>query len=265
MAIDPISSALLLAAGRGTRLAPLTDQWPKCLMPIHGRAILEHWLCILSRQGIVDVVVNVHHHHEIVKQFLAREIFRNWVSVREETALLGTAGTLQQYVQAEPSKPLLVIHADNWCQCDFSAFVNFHQIHRPRGAQISMMTFRSDNPQSCGIVEINPEGVVVAFHEKVSSPPGNLANGAVYIFEPEALDWLRVSPRFFDISNDVLPRFLGKIATWENTGIHRDIGTVESLKKAQLDPESHACWTKKDSWQTYYERLEVFGLLDATQ
>jgi mannose-1-phosphate guanylyltransferase len=257
--------ALLLAAGKGTRLAPLTDAWPKCLMPIGGKALLEHWLCILHRQGIIDVEINLHHHRDLVREFLERKRFVGWARGVEERLLLGTAGTLREYARNHSSKPLMLIHADNWCQCDFGNFIDFHQNHRPDHTKISIMTFRTKNPESCGIVELDNNGVVVAFHEKKRDVVGNLANGAVYILEPSVLEWIKDSSNPYDISTDVVPHFLGEIATWENTGIHRDIGTFRSLQDAQQDPQPNACWPEKDAWQLRFECTQIFREFDVSQ
>jgi mannose-1-phosphate guanylyltransferase len=76
-----------------------------------------------------------------------------------------------------------LIHADNYCLADFTAFQQAHYNRPPE----CLMTFRTDNPSSCGILELDERGVVIGFHEKVASPPGNLANGAVYILSAELL------------------------------------------------------------------------------
>ena len=105
---------------------------------------------------------------------------------------------------------------------------------RPQGTLITMMTFDTDAPQNCGIVEEDACGIVTAFHEKMAHPPGHRANAAVYIFEPAVVDYIaglrKPAP---DISLDVIPAFLGKICTFHNTDYLRDIGTPESLKKAE--------------------------------
>ena len=87
--------ALLLAAGLGNRLHPLTKKWPKCLMPIGERPLLEHWLETLYSINVREVLVNLHHHSEIVKEFLNRPRFKGWVRPVYEETLLGTAGTLR--------------------------------------------------------------------------------------------------------------------------------------------------------------------------
>ena len=86
---------LLLAAGLGTRLRSLTNNWPKCLMPIGNRPLLEYWLETLYTTNVSEVLVNLHHHSEIVQGFLNRPRFKNWVNTVYEETLLGTAGTLK--------------------------------------------------------------------------------------------------------------------------------------------------------------------------
>ena len=241
--------ALLLAAGLGTRLSPLTDNWPKCLMPIGDRPLLEYWLETLYSTNVSEVLVNLHHHFEIVQGFLNRPRFKNWVSSVYEETLLGTAGTLKANREYFQDCTTLLVHADNWCQCDFTNFLNYHRKHRPKHCSITMMTFESPTPETCGIVETDTAGVVFAFHEKTKNPPVNRANGAVYLLEPEALMWINEHPNISDFSTEVLPHFIGKIATWDNYGIHRDIGALPMLQRAQNDPQQKSYWPEIDSWQ----------------
>ena len=241
--------ALLLAAGLGTRLSPLTDNWPKCLMPIGNRPLLEYWLGTLYSSGVSEVLVNLHHHSEKVQEFLNRSRFEGWVSSVFEDTLLGTAGTLRANKEYFQGFTTLLVHADNWCQCDFADFLNYHHNHRPDHCPITMMTFESPTPETCGIVETDDDGVVYAFHEKSNNPPGNQANGAVYLLEPEILNWILENPGISDFSTEVLPHFIGRIATWHNQVIHRDIGSLAMLKLAQSDPKPDSCWPEIDSWQ----------------
>jgi len=246
-------NALLLSAGLGTRLKPLTNNWPKCLMPIGDRALLEYWLQTLHINNIKKVLVNLHHLSPVVADFLHRPRFTYWVDSVYEAELLGTAKTLTNNLDFFKEKTTLLIHADNWCQCDFSAFINYHQYQRPQHCLITMMTFDTDTPETCGIVETDQQGVVVNYHEKVASPPGNRANGAVYLLQPEVLKWLSEHPEISDFSTQVLPHYLNQIATWHNTNIHRDIGTLTSLCKAQSDPQPISCWSGHDAWSTQFD------------
>ena len=97
-----------------------------------------------------------------------------------------------------------------------------------------MLTFSTRTPSKCGIVEIDSDGVVKAFHEKVSNPPGNRANGAVYVFDQELIEELvELGPRISDFSTQVLPALVGRIHTWHTTSRYLDIGTPDSLLEAQ--------------------------------
>jgi len=254
--------ALLLAAGMGTRLLPLTRNWPKCLMPIARRPLLEHWLCILRKSGIKDVLVNIHHHRHAVELFLSRPQFDGSVSRSYEPKLLGTAGTVLRNIEFLKDHVVLLIHADNWCQCNFSNYLDFHLNHRPPNTLITMMTFRTNRPSECGIVTLNRENVVTGFYEKVGEPPGNLANGAVYLLEPEVIDWISKRPFVVDFSRDVLPNFLGLTATWENKDIHRDIGLRDTLIKAQIDPHLEFCWPEVDEWQKAFQENSIHAQLN---
>ncbi len=99
-----------------------------------------------------------------------------------------------------------------------------------------MMTFDTDTPQSCGIVDLDQRGVVIGFHEKSAAPPGNRANAAVYIFEPSVVDFLAsLNKEIIDISLEVVPRYLGRMFSFHNSDYHRDIGTPESLRLAELE------------------------------
>lgn len=226
-------SMLLLAAGKGTRLQPYTNNWPKCLMPINSKPLLHYWLEIAKAISANKVLVNLHYQSEKVQDFLSRLSLKDWVKPVFERELLGTAGTLRENSQFLTGSSVLVAHADNFCQCDFKSFTRYHQTARPENTVLTMMTFDTTSPESCGIVETDRLGVVTAFHEKVADPPGNRANGAVYLLEPEVLDWIVANPEITDFSTQVLPKFIGRIATWHNSGIHVDIGNIRALKMAQ--------------------------------
>ena len=101
---------------------------------------------------------------------------------------------------------------------------------------MTMMTFRTDAPETCGVVEVDSRGIVQAFHEKVPNPPGNLANAAVYILAQGVIDHIAgLRKEHVDFSTEVLPHYLGRINTFHNDIYHRDIGTKESLQAARRE------------------------------
>jgi len=251
--------ALLLAAGLGTRLKPLTDIWPKCLMPIRGRPLLEYWLSILQKSGISNVLVNTHYLSEYVEGFIKQPRFIDWIDSVYEPSLLGTAGTIRKNIDFCQNDTILLAHADNWTYCDFPDFLYYHQNQRPKGTVMTMMTFMCPNPSECGIVKLDCDGIVVGFYEKVDNPPGELANAAVYLLEPEVTKWIMDHPEVTDFSAEVLTQFVGRIATWYNEYTHRDIGTIEELIKAQKDDHIHTMLNAKNSiWQDDFYHSEIF-------
>jgi mannose-1-phosphate guanylyltransferase len=225
--------ALLLAAGLGTRLRPLTDSVPKCLVPIRRRPLLEYWLDLLLDGPIESVVINTHHLANSVADFIAGSRWRERVTLAHEDALLGTGGTVLRNRDFFGRQAFMVVHADNLSVFDVRAFIARHAA-RPRGTALTMMTFDTDAPQTCGIVVQDPNGVVLQMHEKVSHPPGKRANAAIYIFEPEVVDFIAsLGKPVADLSTEVLPHFMGRIYGFHNADYHRDIGSLESLKKAE--------------------------------
>jgi mannose-1-phosphate guanylyltransferase len=234
--------ALLLAAGLGTRLRPITDRIPKCMVPIAGRPLLAYWLELLfERAGIEQVVINTHYLPGPVEAFCKESPYCDRVILVHEEDLLGTAGTLKAQSERLAGGEVLVAHADNLTLFDPQAFLARHR-ERPRRCVLTMMTFETDDPSRCGIVELSPLGVVTAFHEKVSNPPGRLANAAVYLFSPEALGMISQMPQArsggqqaLDISLDLIPRLIGRITTYHNGLYHRDIGHPQSLEAAQVE------------------------------
>lgn len=224
--------ALMLAAGCGTRLRPLTDSVPKCLVPIHGQALLGIWLERLHQAGIGPFLVNTHYLSNQVREFMATNSHRDQVTLVHEAVLLGTAGTLVANLDFFAGQDGLLVHADNYCLADFRAFVQAHA-QRPPGCVMTMMTFRTDSPQTCGIVELDARGVVVRFHEKVANPPGNLANGAVYLLSAELLQTMAGELRTAtDFSTQVLQRLVGHIYTHETQDFFLDIGTPHAYALA---------------------------------
>ncbi len=226
---------LLLAAGLGTRLAPITNTVPKCLVEIDGRPLLGYWLELLGKNGFKDILVNLHYLPQCVKEYVAQSPYDANITTVYEDKLLGTGGTILNNKAFFQGGPIMVVHADNLSLFDPRAFVAAFE-NRPPQVDITMMTFRTDAPETCGIVELDRNGVVQAFHEKVKNPPGNLANAAVYILAPAVMTFIEsLGKTEVDFSTEVLPRYLWRINTFENTVYHRDIGSMKSLEIARSE------------------------------
>jgi mannose-1-phosphate guanylyltransferase len=226
--------ALLLAAGLGTRLRPITLHTPKCLVPVAGEPLLGRWLRQLERVGCEAVLINTHHLADQVETFMrGRSESTMLVQTIHEPELLGTAGTLIANQAFFAGSTGLLIHADNAMSGDLQGLLDAHAA-RCAHCLLTMLTFRTDQPQSCGIVATDAEGVVTAFHEKVADPPGTCANGALYAFDAPFLDCLTdMVPQPTDFSTEVIPKLMGRIQTWHTDEPYLDIGTAAALASAQ--------------------------------
>ena len=226
-------NAILLAAGFGTRLRPLTETLPKCLVPIAGEPLLGIWLQRLAAAGVDKFLINTHYLHQQVANYINAHSLRSRIEIAHESILLGTAGTLAAHLDFLAGDDALLIHADNWCLADLPGFIAAHRARQPR-CMLTMLAFRTETPLTCGILEADDDGVVTGFHEKVANPPGNLANGAVYLMSPEFLEEVRANyVGVTDFSTQVLPEFVGRIQSYETTAPFLDIGTPASYARAQ--------------------------------
>jgi len=232
--------ALLLSAGIGSRLRPITNSIPKCLVDIDGRPLLDYWLELLNSSEIKDIIINLHYLPEMVKAHVLSSKYPLNIKMVLEDILLGTGGTLLKNKFFFENDPVMLIHADNLSLFDINAFINKFNL-RDKDTDITMMTFYTDSPESCGIIDLDEKEKVIAFYEKMEKPTGNLANAGVYILAPTVLDFMaKLDKEIIDFSTEVLPFFLGRINTFHNEIYHRDIGTVKSLSLARNEYHSVA-------------------------
>ena len=228
--------AFLLAAGIGSRLRPLTDKIPKCLIPIHGKPLLQIWLELLDSHRIKEVLINVHHHPEKVNQFIAgiQPTVCIKITTIHEPALLGSAGTIaanRSFVA--DCDDFIIAYADNLTRVNLVHMLDFHRRIKTRGGILTMGLFRSSNPGECGIAMMDWENKIVEFVEKPQKPLGNLANGGIYITTQEIFSFIpEPSGAAVDMGFDVLPALAGKMYGYEITEYLRDIGTPDAYRKA---------------------------------
>jgi mannose-1-phosphate guanylyltransferase len=227
--------ALLLSAGLGTRLRPLTETIPKCLVPIHGQPLIDYWLELIFAGGIERALINTHWLSDKVAHHIAESPWRDRIDLVFEPNLLGTGGTLRNNRSYFGAESLLIAHADNLTCFDLGHMLERHA-RRPSNCVMTMLAFRTDDPRSCGILELDSNDILRKFHEKVASPPGNLANGAVYIIEPTVADEVAaMSEDFIDFSTEIIPGLIGRTLVVETNAYHRDIGSLASLRQAETE------------------------------
>ena len=218
----------------GTRLRPLTDQIPKCLVPIAGRPLLDYWIDRLVQADVREARVNTHSHAEQVRSYIEEVNREGRLHLAEsyEPTLLGSAGTIAANADlADGCDEVIIVYADNFSDVDLRRMVAFHRSHED---PFTMLLFRAANPKACGIAELDDSGRVISFVEKPQEPRSDLANAGVYVVSAGAYREIAAIGAF-DLGFDVLPRFVGRMRGWPMASYHLDVGTHEALAKARED------------------------------
>ena len=228
--------AVLLCAGIGSRLRPITDSVPKCLVPVAGRPLMDYWFDNLNDAGIKDVIVNTHWLPEVVEEYLAsRKDLLPHVETLYEPELLGSGGTLAACADWAADADLVVsLYGDLLVTQKISAVVDFHRSH---DYPFTLSVAHADEPWRRGIATVNDDGIVTEFIEKPEKPVSDLAGVGMYAMTPSILQEM-VSIRGelglpFDLGGDVIPRLVNRMKAYFAEGEILDIGTMEAYMEAQ--------------------------------
>jgi mannose-1-phosphate guanylyltransferase len=225
--------AVLLGAGRGTRLAPLTDDVPKILAPLGDRPLLAHQLDYLARNGVTEVAINISHHADKVRAFLEQANSDLVQRLSFEPDLLGTAGALHP-LRDFLTESFVLLYGDVVTDL---ALVDLMQAHRRAGGVATLVYYESDDVQGKGLLSLGAEERVQGFVEKPRQHRGpGYVNAGVYALEPEVLEFIPPGPS--DFGTDVWPAVLAAgrpIYGHRLTGYIRDIGHPQALGEAQAD------------------------------
>ena len=222
--------AFLLAAGQGTRLRPLTDKVPKCLVPIRNMPVLGIWLELCCRFGIDEVLVNLHSHADLVQHYLNSNLSNVKVHLSHEEVLLGSAGTLRanrDWVEGEPC--FWVLYADVLTTANLARMLEFHELRKPIA---TLGLYQVPDPQRCGVVRFDESGIIREFVEKPTNPSTNWAFSGLMIGTPELLDAIP-SSQPTDLGFDVLPLLTGQMFAYPVHDYVLDVGTMENYRLAQ--------------------------------
>lgn len=232
--------ALILAAGKGTRISHLTQNCPKPMLPIAEKPLLAHLVGLLHSHGILDIAINLHHAPDAITEYFGngRKYDVN-ITYSYEAKLMGTAGAAKR-LEHFLDETFVVVYGDVFTNLDLRRLTSFHTAKKQaKGAALTLALYPVPNPTECGLVELDIEDRVIRFVEK---PPAdqvftNLANAGIMVCEPEVL---RLIPQdaVFDFGHNVLPRLLAidspifgqEIA---NDEFLIDIGTPAGYQRAQ--------------------------------
>lgn len=230
--------AFLLAAGEGTRLRPLTNTLPKCLIPIHGKPLLGIWIELFDKFNIWEVLINTHHHATKVEQFIKNINTNVQITTSYERKLLGSGGTVyanRNFITG--CGDFIIAYADNLTNINLSKLISFHRSCRSKEGVLTMGLMRTSDPRSCGIVVLDKENRIVKFTEKPEYPESDLANGGIYIASQKIFDFfpddkIKSKDSVFDLGYHLFPALAGKMFGYEIKEYIRDIGNIESYNLA---------------------------------
>ncbi len=199
--------AMVLAAGLGHRLRPLTAYWAKAAMPVLGRPLIHYTLSLLDRAGVREVVVNLHHRPETVTAALADGGFgRLKIHFSPEPEILGTAGGIKKAETVLGRQTFLLLNGDTLVNCDFQAMVDWH---RRKKARATLLLREREGGSDYTVIAVDRSGRIRSLGgaEKPGKP--SLMFAGVWVLEPEILD-LIAPERFARLEVDILPRLVAE-------------------------------------------------------
>jgi mannose-1-phosphate guanylyltransferase/mannose-1-phosphate guanylyltransferase/phosphomannomutase len=223
--------AMVLAAGLGTRLRPITYQLAKPMVPVLDRPVMAHIIDLLDRHQIEQVVANLHYYPDAI-----RDYFGERITYRYEESLLGTAGGVRNCADLLGTDTFLVISGDALTDIDLDALL---ARHRESGAVATLAVKRVADTREYGVVVADEAGRIRGFQEKPSplEARSNLGNCGIYCLEPAIFDYFPAHP-VVDWANDVFPALLAADAPFvvhEISEYWNDVGSLAELRQGTFD------------------------------
>jgi NDP-sugar pyrophosphorylase family protein len=233
----PACKAMIMAAGLGTRLYPLTGRTAKPMVPILNRPVMQHMLQLLRRHGITEVAANLHYHPDKIRTYFGDgRAFGVALRYNFEEELLGTAGGVGAFRDLFAGGTFVVVSGDGLTDIDLTAFLEAHRRH---GGIATMAVKQVVDPSLYGVVVADAEGRITGFQEK---PPreealSDFCNTGIYAFEPGIFDYVPPGA-FVDWAKDVFPALLSAgvpFYRWLLEGYWNDVGNIEQYRLSNFD------------------------------
>jgi NDP-sugar pyrophosphorylase family protein len=229
--------AMILAAGVGSRLDPLTRAIPKPMVPIVNRPVIEHIVLDLKKHGFIDIRINLHYLGDVIQESLGDgSRLGVQISYAQEDKLWGDAGSVKRSQDFFANETFLVVGGDDISDIDLSGLM---QLHRDKKAASTIATTVVEDPSQFGIVVTNEEGRITRFLEKPKGSDvfSNTANTGVYVFEPEVFDLIPVET-FYGFGNDVFPQLLTEgrpLYGFLTNSYWKDVGNLQVYRQTNFD------------------------------
>ena len=236
---------MLLAAGMGTRLRPLTEHLPKCMMYVGGKPILEHNIAWLKKYGVTDMMINLYYLPQVViNHFGDGSKWGIGINYSVEKEILGTSGGVKNVAPFFEEEAFIVWYGDNLCTCDLDRLVAFH---RDKAGLATIALYQREDVAQCGIVDLDASDRILRFFEKPRPEQvfSRWVNAGIYILEPEVMSYIPANDPS-DFGRDVFPAMLAD---------------GQSLYGYRLSPGERFWWsdTLEDLQRTQREMTRVVG------
>ncbi len=229
--------AMIMAAGVGSRLMPLTATMPKPMVPILGKPVMEYGVQLLKQHGVTEIIANLHYLPEVIRSYFGTgQAFGVEMSYSFEEILMGTAGGVKNNQSFLETDTFVILSGDALTDIDLTAM---YEYHKSKGALATIALKSVEDVSKFGVVIQDREGRITAFQEKPRPEEAlsNLANTGIYIFEPEIFE-LIPADTFYDFGKQLFPLLVEKglpFYGWETEGYWSDIGSFDTYKEAQFD------------------------------
>ncbi|HEV7528710.1 MAG TPA: NDP-sugar synthase [Solirubrobacteraceae bacterium] len=222
---------MVLAAGLGTRLRPLTYEITKPMVPVLDRPVMEHILDLIERHSFDGVIANLHYFPETIRGY-----FGDRISYRFEEQLLGTAGGVRACAEFFGDAPFLVISGDALTDIDLTAFA---ATHREKGGIATLAVKQVADTREYGVVLHDRDGRITGFQEKPQPEEAlsDLGNCGIYMFDPSIFDYFPDRP-FVDWAKDVFPALLENDVPFHIHEVREywnDVGSLSELRQGTFD------------------------------
>ena len=222
---------MVLAAGLGTRLQPITFDVPKPMVPVLDRPVMAHIVRLLERQGFDEIVANLHWFPDAIRGY-----FGDRIEYRYEEELLGTAGGVRNVRDFFGDELVVVISGDALTDVDLNALV---ARHREAGGIATLTVKKVPDTREYGVVIHDADGRIQGFQEKPDPAEAlsDLGNCGIYCFSPEIFDYFPDRP-FADWANDVFPELLAHDVPFHVHEIDEywnDVGSLAELRAGTFD------------------------------
>ena len=226
--------AMILAAGEGRRLRPLTETVPKPLLSVGGRPLIARLIDLLRQHGVQEIAINLCHQPGAIRSSLGDgQRYGVRITYSVEDTPLGTAGGVKRMAPFFGNEPFFVLYGDVLTNMDLTSLRSFHTERR---AALTMGLYQPEEPSQCGIVQLGRNDSVLAFVEKPQrgQEPSAWANAGVYVVEPDVLRHIPAGP--FDFGADLFPLLLERgvpLVGYLSPALVVDIGTPRGYARAQ--------------------------------